>query len=50
MEKVAIVQQSPVLLDKEKTIELAIGLIDKAAEEGAQLVVFPEAFISGYPS
>ena len=50
MEKVAIVQESPVLLDKEKTIKLAIELIDKAAEGGARLIVFPEAFISGYPS
>ncbi len=50
MEKVAIVQESPVLLDKEKTIKLAIELINKAADGGARLVVFPEAFISGYPS
>jgi nitrilase len=50
MQKVAIVQESPVLLDREKTIELAVGLVDKAAEGGAGLVVFPEAFISGYPA
>jgi len=50
MEKVAIVQVSPILLDKKKTIELAVGLVDKAAEGGAELVVFPEAFISGYPA
>jgi len=50
MKKVAIVQVSPILLDREKTIELAVGLVDKAAEGGAELVVFPEAFISGYPA
>ncbi|MGH1462084.1 MAG: carbon-nitrogen hydrolase family protein [Neptuniibacter sp.] len=50
MKKVAIVQESPILLDKEKTIELAVSLVDKAAENRADLVVFPEAFISGYPA
>lgn len=50
MQKIAIVQESPVLLDREKTIKLAIGLVEQAAENGARLVVFPEAFISGYPA
>lgn len=38
------------LLDREKTIEIAVDLVKKAAEGGAGLVVFPEAFISGYPA
>jgi len=50
MKKVAIVQESPILLDRKKTIEMAVGLVEKAAEGGAELVVFPEAFISGYPA
>ncbi|GMQ79111.1 MAG: carbon-nitrogen hydrolase family protein [Anaerolineae bacterium] len=50
MQKLAIVQESPILLDREKTIEMAVGLVEKAAEGGAELVVFPEAFISGYPA
>lgn len=50
MQKIAIVQESPVLLDREKTIKLAIGLVEQAAENGAGLVVFLEAFISGYPA
>ena len=50
MTKIAIIQESPVLLDREKTIEKAIGLIEQAAAEGAGLVVFPEAYISGYPA
>jgi len=50
MQKVAIVQESPILLNKKKTIELAVELVSKAAKEGAELVVFPEAFISGYPA
>jgi len=50
MQKVAIVQESPVLLDREKTIELATSLIEEAAAADARLVVFPEAFVSGYPA
>jgi nitrilase len=50
MKKVAIVQESPILLDREKTIEMAVALVEKAAEGAAELVVFPEAFVSGYPA
>jgi len=50
MQKVSIVQQSPILLNRDKTIELATELVEQAAANGAELVVFPEAFISGYPS
>lgn len=50
MKKIAIVQEAPILLNKEKTIELAVGLVNKSAEDGAELIVFPEAFISGYPA
>lgn len=50
MKKVAIVQEAPIVLNKEKTIEQATSLVDVAAENGAQLIVFPEAFISGYPA
>ncbi len=47
--KIAAIQDSPVFLQKEATIEKACGLIKKAAAEGASLALFPEAFISGYP-
>ena len=50
MTKIAIIQESPVLLDRKKTIEKAVQLIDQAASSGAELVVFPEAYISGYPA
>lgn len=50
MTKIAIIQESPVLLDRKKTIEKAVQLIDQAASSGAKLVVFPEAYISGYPA
>ena len=50
MQKIAIVQESPILLDRERTIKMAVDLINKAAQSGAELVVFPEAFISAYPA
>jgi nitrilase len=47
--KVAVVQAAPVLFDREATIEKACQLIHEAASEGAQFVLFPEAFIPAYP-
>lgn len=48
--KVAAVQASPVILDAEATIEKALGLLHEAADDGVRLVVFPETFVSVYPS
>lgn len=47
--KVAAAQLSPIFLNKEKTVEKACSAILEAGMKGAKLVVFPEAFISGYP-
>ena len=49
MAKLAIVQHPPILLNRDQTLEKAVGLVAEAAGEGAELVVFPEAFIPGYP-
>lgn len=46
---IASAQLSPVYLDKGKTVEKACKAIKEAGEKGAKLLVFPEAFISGYP-
>ncbi len=47
--RVAAAQLSPVFLNKEETIKKACGAIKDAGKNGAELIVFPEAFISGYP-
>jgi len=48
--KVAVVQSAAILFDCQATTEKACRLIREAAEQGAQLVLLPEAFISAYPS
>lgn len=47
--QVAVVQAAPVLFDREATVEKAGRLIAQAAEQRAQVVLFPEAFIPAYP-
>jgi len=48
--KVAISQKPPALLDLEASINQAVETINQVAKEGAQLIVFPEAFLPGYPT
>src|SRR5260221_1475872 len=47
--RVAVVQHSPVLLHRDKTIKRGVELLDEAAEGGARLVSFPETWVPGYP-
>jgi nitrilase len=47
--RVAVVQAASVIMDREASTEKAISLTLQAGEQGANLVVFPEAFIPAYP-
>ena len=46
---VAAVQSTPVYLDRDATVERLVVSIKEAAAAGAELVVFPEAIVPGYP-
>jgi nitrilase len=50
MARIAIIQRAPAFLDRETTLALAVESINEAAASGAQLVIFPEAFVPGYPA
>jgi len=49
MPQIAAVQMAPVLLDRDATLVRAVDAAEAAAAHGAKLVVFPEAFVPGYP-
>jgi nitrilase len=46
---VAIVQKASRFLDKEASLTLAEAYIAEAATGGAELIVFPEVWLAGYP-
>jgi nitrilase len=47
---VACCQVEPVVLDREATLDKLARVTAEAAQAGARLVVFPETFVSVYPS
>src|ERR671937_1102335 len=47
---VACVQAEPAILDRERTIDRLADLAAEARANGAELAVFPEAFVPAYPS
>lgn len=47
--KVAIAQKSPVFMNREASVARACAIIEEAGRNGARLVVFPEAWLAGYP-
>jgi len=49
MLKVALAQLHPAWLDREATLEKVLENVDAAAASGAQLAVFGEALVPGYP-
>jgi nitrilase len=48
--KVAAVQAAPVILDREATLAKLAALAEQAADAGARLILFPEAFVCVYPA
>jgi len=48
--RAAVVQDSPIVFNREATIEKVHSLVSQAARQGAKLVVIPEAFVSAYPT
>ncbi len=47
--KVAAVQAAPVFLDLQGTVDKTVSLIEQAAQQGCDLIVFPETWLPGYP-
>lgn len=47
--KVCLIQDSPVFFDRKRSIDKVEELTKKYAKQGCELIVFPEAFIPGYP-
>lgn len=46
--RITAIQEPPVYSDREATLARGVDLIARAAAQGAQLVVFPEAWVPGY--
>lgn len=47
--KIAAVQAAPIFMDTSATTDKLLGLLREAASNGAELVLFPEVFLPGYP-
>ena len=47
--RAAVVQAAPVLFDTLKSLQKLADLAADAVRQRAELVVFPEAFVGGYP-
>jgi nitrilase len=47
--RAAVVQAAPVLFDTSQSLQKLADLTADAGRQHAELVVFPEAFVGGYP-
>lgn len=50
MTKLHIFQETPPLLDLDAAVAMAVDAIRAAGDDGADLIVFPETWIGGYPA
>lgn len=50
MTRISIVQHPPVYLDLARSLERAVDLVAEAAAGDAHMIVFPEAWLPGYPT
>jgi nitrilase len=48
--RIAAIQATPVILDADASVDKALRLLEEAANDGAQLAVFPELFVPLYES
>jgi len=48
--QIAVAQRPPVLLDLQATMERAVSTVEETAARGSKLLVFPEAYLPGYPT
>jgi nitrilase len=46
---VAVIQRPPAFYEREETLRRAVAAVDEAVAGGAQLIVFPETYVPGYP-
>ena len=46
----AIIQKKPEYLNLQRTIEIAVASIEEAAQKGAQIIMFGETWLTGYPT
>jgi len=47
--RVAAVQSEPIWFDGDATVDKACAIIDEAGRNGANVIGFPELYVSGYP-
>ena len=47
--RIAVVQAEPVLFNKQESLKKTLCYIEEAVKNNAELIVFPELFIPGYP-
>ena len=47
--RAAVVQDNPIVFNRKATIEKVRNLVKEAASQEAELILFPEAFVSAYP-